>query len=285
MIQSEQIPFPVHAIDSSAQYFISGYPDTTGKNISLNPPYLSNPGTFITQTHGKKPEFTLRNQEQRLDAFVLIVLGFSLFSLVISKYLLPRRFFQLLSCYTADRWTNQLLREWNPSKSMPGPLLLIVYIFLFSLVLYIIQPNAANQFDSTSEIALNIALIMLLYTFGRLGLSKIIALIFKAKELNLHLRTIEFSHYLVSSFAMLPAIVAMVFYPGETTVKISLAFISIVFIFSFLRTLFFSVKAVHFSVFYLFLYLCALEIVPFLLLLKTVNLYLTGELFIIDFVG
>ncbi len=266
---------------------ISSFSDGTLKIDSTNQllqqqDSISAAKTFITYPSGIKLQPKERKQGPLVEPFVLILIGLSLVILVVAKYFLPRRFFQLLGSYSANRHVNQLLREWNPSKSMPGPAFLLLYVILFALSLYFsLHAYLGVSTSHQAGIFVNIATLVLLFTLLRLLASKIIALVFKAKDLNLPLRTIEFSHYLVSSLTMIPALIIITFYPGGSGLKIGLFLIAIVFIFSFIRIFYYSLKAAPFSVFYLFLYLCALEIVPFLLLIKTASLMLEGEFQII----
>jgi len=278
MKQNENVSMFFNANDSISTFNDSTLTGDATKQLLQQKDSSKIAKTFITHPSGIKPQPLVRNQSPSVEPFVLILIGLSLAILVIAKYFLPRRFFQLLGSYSADRHINQLLREWNPSKSMPGPAFMLLYIILLALGLHIslsksLQSNGLQHFG----IFVNIATLVLFFTLLRLFASKIIALVFKAKDLNLHLRTIEFSHYLVSSLAMIPALIIITFYPGESGLNIGMLLIVIVFVFSFIRIFYYSLKATPFSVFYLFLYLCALEIVPFLLLLKTVSLMLLGE--------
>lgn len=274
MIQNELYNFTINANDSTKSPLDSlRNSDTLGLSVRQ---------TFITKPQGINPVFTYRNQNKAIDPYLLILVGLSAISLVLVKHLMPRRFFQLLGSYTANRWLNQLLREWNPSKSMPGPAVVLSYIFLLALMLALVLSKFYQLAGPQTGVILNLAVIIFLFTLARQSVGKLISLIFRNKELNIHLRTIEFSHYLTASLAMIPAITILLLYPNETGFLIGLLVISIVFIFSFIRTFYYSLGTAPFSIFYLFLYLCALEIVPFLLLLKTASLVLTGEILIFE---
>jgi hypothetical protein len=282
MKQNENVALFFDANDSISSFSDSTLKIDSTKQLLQQRDSISVANTFITQPSGIKPQPTERKQSALVEPFVLILIGLSLAILVMAKYFLPRRFFQLLGSYSANRHVNQLLREWNPSKSMPGPAFLILYVLLLALSLYFgLQKYLRIPAPHQVGIFVDIVTLVFLFTFLRLLASKIIALVFKAKDLNLHLRTIEFSHYLVSSLAMIPALIIIAFYPSGSGLNIGLFLIAIVFIFSFIRIFYYSLKTAPFSVFYLFLYLCALEIVPFLLLIKTVILMLEGEFQII----
>ncbi|HOI32531.1 MAG: DUF4271 domain-containing protein [Bacteroidales bacterium] len=273
MSQAELYNFLIGKNDSTLSTLDSTNVDTIG---------LAAGQTFITKPHGTDPVLTHRSHYKSIDPYLLLLIGLSAVSLVLVKHFMPRRFFQLLGTYTANRWLNQLLREWNPSKSMPGPAVVLSYIFLLALMLGLVLSKNHQLANPQIGIILNIASVVFLFTLVRQSVSKFISLIFRNHVLNIQLRTIEFSHYLIASLTMIPSIIGLLLYPNETGFYISLILVSIVFIFSFIRTFFYSLGAAPFSVFYLFLYLCALEIVPFLLLLKTISLVLTGEILIFD---
>ncbi|MDN5350026.1 MAG: hypothetical protein PWQ54_1422 [Bacteroidales bacterium] len=282
MKQNENVVMFFDANDSISSFSDSNPKSDSTEILPQQQDSISVAQTFITHPSGIKLQPIERKQSSYVEPFVLILIGLSLTILVLAKYFLPRRFFQLLGSYSADRHVNQLLREWNPFKSMPGPAFLLLYVILFALSLYFsLHKYLQVPKPYQAGIFVNIATLVFLFTLLRLLASKFIALVFKAKDLYLHLHTIEFSHYLVSSLVMIPAMIIITFYPGGTGLSIGLFLIVIVFVFSFIRIFYYSLKASPYSVFYLFLYLCALEIVPFLLLLKTVSLMLSGEFQII----
>ena len=67
-----------------------------------------------------------------LDGWNLIILAAVLLIVVINKQLYPRHFHQLLSVPGGVSHTNQLLREWTPTRSFIGFSFLASYIVVMS---------------------------------------------------------------------------------------------------------------------------------------------------------
>jgi hypothetical protein len=235
--------------------------------------------TFITVQSNVEIRPKIRKDTNKIDSSSLIILSLVLILIVLSKHLFPRRFQQLWQALASETKLNLLLREWNPSLSMPAIVFIFTYTFLFALFLKLI----AERFlaSEVEHFPVHFYWQILTITFGaillRHILKKFVAQLFKAHEINLRYSANEFSFYLIASLVLFIGLLSMFFQPG--TISIYLAFLTffILLIYNLLRSFIIGLTAGRFSVLYLFLYLCTLEIVPFLLLLKTVSLLASGQ--------
>lgn len=246
---------PQQAIDSTQNYFISD----------------GSPVIFETK---------IRNTDKNVDYGSLIILILVLFLIVLSKHLFTRRFQQLSQAMGGETSMNLMLREWNPSQSMPGIVFFFTYILLFSKFLQLVashfSPNSLllNKPEYYVQILVLTGSIIVL----RLLLKKFVASLFRAKELNLRYSANEFSYYLIATLVLFAVLLVILFQPTQTTFYISLVAFLILLIYNLIRSLSIGASMAKFSVLYLFLYLCALEIVPFLLLIKSVAMVISGQL-------
>ena len=86
--------------------------------------------SFITSGFEGVISPMVRVTHEVLSGWNLIVLAAVLLLVVINKQLYPRQFRQLLSVPGGVAHTNQLLREWTPTRSFIGFSFLISYISL-----------------------------------------------------------------------------------------------------------------------------------------------------------
>ena len=89
--------------------------------------------SFITSGFEGVISPMVRVTHEVLSGWNLIVLAAVLLLVVINKQLYPRQFRQLLSVPGGVAHTNQLLREWTPTRSFIGFSFLISYIVVIAL--------------------------------------------------------------------------------------------------------------------------------------------------------
>jgi len=235
--------------------------------------------TFVTKQSNITITPKIRKDSSKIDSSSLLVLSLVLILIVSSKHLFPRRFQQLWQAMAGETKLNLMLREWNPSISMPG----IVFFFTYILLLAMLLQIAARQFMVTETInfpanfywqtlAITASVILL-----RLAIKKLVAQLFKAHEINTRYNANEFSFYLIASLILFVGLLGIVFQQGTISFYIGIITFITALIYNLLRSLLIGLSTGRFSILYLFLYLCALEIVPFLLLLKTVSLLASGQ--------
>ncbi|MCK9452495.1 MAG: DUF4271 domain-containing protein [Bacteroidales bacterium] len=235
--------------------------------------------TFVTEKSSVKIVPKIRKDTNKADNSSLLILSLVLILFVLSKQLFPRRFQQLWQAIGGETKLNLMLREWNPSFSMPG----IVFFFTYTLLLAKFLQLLATQFLAVESRAIpahfywQILSITGIVVILRLGLKKFIAQLFKAHEINTRYNANEFSYNLIASLILFLGLLTMIFQQGTISFYIASITFIIILTYNLLRSLFIGLSTGRFSILYLFLYLCALEIVPFLLLIKTVSLLASGQ--------
>lgn len=203
-----------------------------------------------------------------LAGWNLIVMAAVLLLVVINKQLYPRQFRQLLSVPGGVAHTNQLLREWTPTRSFIGLAFLFSYILVVALflqkasVIFSRDVDAYNDFGFFGILCGGMAAWMLL----RYLTLAITGWLFQQKEVVTRQITADLS---VSTygFMLLMLVLLPVFYLPNTVfvwigIGILFAMALIRLVISFIDTRVFS----KMPSFYIFLYFCTLEIAPFILL-------------------
>ena len=182
------------------------------------------------------------------------------------------RFTKLFSLLYSDKYYTDYLKT--------NPLLFNKFHFLFFLIIiFNISLIIFNSFiafkpseiDSGFIYFLQINLIIILYLFTRYFLGYIIAYIFDINDKQKHITFLKISNLSLISVLLLPLLI-LINYSVGLFHKFLISFSLIVIIILFLLRYFTLVKKekMNFnSLFYLFLYLCALEIAPFIVIYKT----------------
>ncbi|MBQ3710469.1 MAG: DUF4271 domain-containing protein [Bacteroidales bacterium] len=224
--------------------------------------------TFITPGFNEVIYPMERVTHEVLASWNLIILAAVLLLVVINKQLYPRQFKQLLSVPGGVAHTNQLLREWTPTRSFIGYAFLISYVVVMALflqkasVIFSSDVEAYNGFGFYSILCgYMVAWIVLRYlTLALIGW------LFQQREVVMRQITADLS---VSTygFMLLMIILLLVLYiPNSIFVWIG---IGILFAMALIRLVISFIDTRVFSKmpsFYIFLYFCTLEIAPIVLL-------------------
>jgi hypothetical protein len=178
---------------------------------------------------------------------------------------------QIFRAPFSKRFINQLARDGNLFKERIVIALGTIYILTFSLLLFELN----EQFHGFSFPGLTGFTLYWLIVLSNLGiLSAKVALvqflgaIFKTRETtnNYLLNLLIFA--LLSGPVLLTGLVFVIYLKSVILLQISLAIFVFLLVFRFMRGFFIGMALTKFSYLFLFVYLCSLEILPFLVLIK-----------------
>jgi hypothetical protein len=184
-----------------------------------------------------------------------------------------KRLKQIFRSIYSNRHMNILLREGNLFTERISIGATIIYLISFSLFIYqIISVSVAPGFFSLSGYKLFAAIIMIVLA---VFIAKNMAITLIGKIFRNHLLLTDF---LLMNFIfnvnigiwLLPFIVLSVFIPSIEALWFGLVFLLIMYIFKLFRQFFTGLSYSNFSLLNRFLYLCTLEIAPFLVLIKLI---------------
>ena len=211
----------------------------------------------------------VRVTHEVLEGWNLIVLAVALLLTVLNKQLYPRQFRQLLSVPGGVAHTNQLLREWTPTSSFIGFSFTVTYITVIALFLqkaFVIFSNDVLLYNGFNNFAILCAVVAGWVVLRHLVLT-LMGWMFKQKEVVMRQNTVELS---VSTFCFLILVIILLlvlYIPSSVFVWIG---IGIIFAMALVK-LFLQFNETRLFTkmpsFYIFLYFCALEIAPLVLLL------------------
>ena len=233
--------------------------------------------SFITSGFEGVISPMVRVTHEVLSGWNLIVLAAVLLLVVINKQLYPRQFRQLLSVPGGVAHTNQLLREWTPTRSFIGFSFLISYILVISLfvqktcVLFSRDVLAYNSFNTFSIVCGFVTGWIIL----RHAILALMGWLFRQKEVVTRQITVELSTSTLCFFVILPIMLLVLYIPYTVFVWIGIGILFVAallkFFLEFIETRVFSKT----PSFYIFLYFCTLEIMPLILLLVAGIRYFT----------
>lgn len=199
----------------------------------------------------------------------LLVLGFVLLSVVVNRHLYPRQFRQLLSVPGGVAQTNQLLREWSPKRSFIGFSSWVAYVVLMGLFFQkslVVLSHDAVRYNGILVFALSCggtALLLLMRYFSWLFTSRL----FRIKEMMYRLSAMQLSVTLYCILVLQVVLWLLLYNPYSVFVWIGVAIIVIAALLRFFIG-FVEIKVfIRVRPFYIFYYLCSLEIIPMAVLL------------------
>ena len=233
--------------------------------------------SFITSGFEGVISPMVRVTHEVLSGWNLIVLAAVLLLVVINKQLYPRQFRQLLSVPGGVAHTNQLLREWTPTRSFIGFSFLISYIVVIALfvqktlVVFSRDVSAYNSFEVFSIVCACVAGWIIL----RHLILALMSWMFRQKDLVTRQITVDLSLSTFCFMVIMPVTLLVLYIPNTIFVWIG---IGILFVTALIKLFLEFVETRVFSKMpslYIFLYFCTLEIAPLTLILVAGMRYFT----------
>lgn len=199
---------------------------------------------------------------------------------VILKRLTTRKYNQLLLCLFSNTRLSLMLREWNPMKNFISFLVVFIYVTTFTLLVQ----NAIGFMSSYPE-SNSSGMILFFQIFGGLSLVfafklfviRFLSYLFKTPDETSRYLTNHIGFFAIGGLILLPMLLVMIYNPSIYIVFFSFGIIFILLIFKIIRSFVSGLIQPPFSILYLFLYLCALEIMPLIVLTKIFLMFSNGE--------
>jgi len=226
------------------------------------------------QLHVQNPLPLAHRQEQPEWIFGVLLTAFILVAWTL--FFFYKRFSVVVSAPFSKRHLSQLTREGNPLRERIAVSLSAVYILVMSLSIY--QWNVL-YFGWTSTLIYGfrlfvlIMLTLILFWTLKLFAMGFLSIIFRTHQSNSEyiLNILLFST--LSGLINLPLLVLAIYLNSVTILFISLIIIILLFILQFIKGMLIGAALTRFSYLFLFVYLCALEILPLVVILKLALIY------------
>ncbi len=211
----------------------------------------------------------MRSHPHEWTFFVLL---FLLMGIAVSLYHFHRRFHQFTQAFFQYHALNQLRREGNFMTERIGVTLYIIFligisIFTYQAALYFRLFNLHPGHESATFFKILSG--FLLFFLIKSALYYLVGWIFDTQK-SAYLLILD--DYLINSFnglILLPILFITTYYPSPILFYAGLGILSIIFIYRILRAILINKEISRISLFYLFLYLCSLEVVPVVAIAKT----------------
>jgi hypothetical protein len=206
--------------------------------------------------------------------FAVLLTGFILIAWTLVFYY--KRFTTVISASFSKRHLSQLTREGNLLRERITISLSAVYILATSLLIYQLNMFYFKWNDPVMNgfrLYVLITLLVVLFWTMKLFAMNLLSVVFKTYQSNHEylLNIMLFST--LSSLILLPLLVLSVYLNSRIILDISLIIISLIFITRFIKGMMIGVQLTRFSYLFLFVYLCALELLPLVVILKFALLY------------
>jgi hypothetical protein len=241
-------------------------------NLSSGPSFFS--GHELPVKNG----LDRKSREKGNDGFfsIILVLAFILF--VIVKVFSPRKLNQMFIAFIKPAAMKQLLREEYAFSNRSSVLLLIIFLIIFPLFAFQASGHFMNTFSlfglSHSQ-TVEAYLLILAFVLGTY-LIKIAGIRFLSSSVGLRSEGSEYIYTIllfnkVAGLVVFPLVLLIAFarqLNSTYALWFGLVFLAILLAYRVLRLIQIGFSATGASIFYLFLYLCTLEILPFIVLIK-----------------
>lgn len=215
-----------------------------------------------------------------LAGWNLIVVAAVLLLVVINKQLYPRQFKQLLGVPSGVSHTNQLLREWTPTKSFIGYTFFISYVLMVALLLqkaFVIFSRDVTQYNGFSFFGILCGCVAGWVVLRYLTFA-VVSWLFQQKDIVVRQTTVDLSISTYSFMVLLIVVLLVSYIPNTIFVWTG---IGILFASTLVKLFLEVIETRVFSKmpsFYIFLYFCTLEIAPVVLLLVAGMRFFTNNI-------
>ncbi len=223
----------------------------------------------------KKSPYKLGKPREKGETWFVAFIVFLLLFFAVLKNAFSKELSTIIRSFYSNRALNQINKEDSLFSSWPFIFLYILFGFTIGAFLYL----CARYFQVTYILKGFQWLLVLsfsvigLFTF-KIFVIRLLGFLFDAAKPVGEYTTVLFLSYFNAAILFLPLVVAFSFAPARFAayyIYSTLAVVALIFIFQFLRAGAIILSNYRFPKIYLFLYICALEICPLLILIKALR--------------
>jgi len=233
----------------------------------------SSPSAGIFQGHQLAPKDQPRPVHNLSTDWITVLLIICLVIIAWIQNNYAKRLRQVLRSVALPYYINQLEREGNLYNERISLGLGFIFLVSTSLLAYKIfsmyQPFGHSMHEFYSFLIIFGGIVAFVALKGLL--IKLTGIIFKTQE-HAHayrLNALIFNH--TTGLFILPVLFFVFYWRAQPFIWIAICIISILLIYRFVRSIMIGISNTKFSVFYLILYLCTLEILPIVILVKLIR--------------
>lgn len=210
------------------------------------------------------------------DVWVLGVIALLLVLFAVLKVSFTKQLQTIVQSFFSNRVLGNLNKEDNLFTSWPFLLLFIQFGFTVGMFFYLVSQFYNIAFSGTGfQFYLSISVLIVMLYILKIVILRMLGYLFNIQKPISEYITILYLSYFNLSLLFIPLVVAFALSPlkyGPYYIAISMILLITVFAFQFIRAGLNILSHHRFSKVYLFLYFCALEICPILILIKAIGL-------------
>lgn len=194
-----------------------------------------------------------------------------LFGIALLWYFIPERLLSIFN-FPTDSGSKRLKDSgYNSPGFLISSFLSINYLVTFSLFVFLILNQvslvAFNKFSEYSLLVLIASLILILYLF-RIIFIRVNGFLFKTKIISKQQQLVYVNVDNLMGILLIPIILLVLYSNANVFILLGIFVILIIHLFRWLQTFILGKSITGFSLFHLFMYLCTLEILPLIVLIK-----------------
>lgn len=189
----------------------------------------------------------------------------------ILRYQFSRRFKQSIQAFFQFYSLNQFTREGNFMSERVGVILFSIYLICLSMFTY--QANFALGSGSLLvgsgiSLFLKILVAFSVYFLTKTGINQLTGIIFETREASYLVILDDFNIGCINGLILIPILFFTTYSPSPVIFYIGGAILVFTYFYRLIRASVIGFTYAPFSLLYLFLYLCSLEIVPLVVIIK-----------------
>lgn len=271
----------VRRLQDSLTMLYIGSPDPERRNLlmdSLRKQVIVENGDFMSWlafARSLEERFPPETVKASREPWVIAAIGILLLLLGVVRVAFPNEVAAIVVAFYNDRTLHQINKEDTLYSSWPFVFLYI--LFGFSLGLFIYLTNVyyiGGQQNQGVDAFLGISLFVMLLFVLKIVTTRLLGVVFEVQRMVREYVSILYLSYFNAALVFLPIIVVLSLVPaGQMAwiVPATLVTVLCLFVFRFVKTAGNLLNNYRFSKFYLFMYLCCLEIAPVLILIKVLG--------------
>ncbi|MDP4281458.1 MAG: DUF4271 domain-containing protein [Bacteroidota bacterium] len=244
---------------------------TSGMHWTLVPCDTAKVSYFTSQE--LRPHALIPQPIHRLQPdWVTGLLVFSLILIAWTRFFYPSRFRQVCMSPISKRFLNQLTREGNLFTERMTLALSMVFLIGVSLLMFEANILLGTQkpFGNWPTIIIYFIFlaVLLLYWIGKIFLVRTLGFIFKTRETTHDYLLNILIFNIITGLILFPFLPFIIYLKSIPLLYLSFFLLGLMFLFRFLKGFMIGISLRKFSYLFLFVYLCALEILPLVVLAK-----------------
>ena len=227
-------------------------------------------------SHIKKSKYRIGRPVPKGEVWVPAAVALLLLMFAVLRTSFAKQLQTIVQAFFSNRVLNNLNKEDNLFSSWPFLLLFVQFGFTLGMFFYLVSQYYHISFPSSGiQVYLGISVfILVLYAF-KILLLRLLGHLFNIQRPINEYVVILYLSYFNLSLLFIPLVVAFALSPLKYAIyyiSISFILLGLIFVFQFIRAGLNILSHNRFPKVYLFLYFCALEICPILILIKAIGL-------------